>query len=510
MVGGDGAVVRLADLIDLEARIALDRDVDEESLRARDREIFARLDPSASREALLVDWLAALRERDPGPQLGARVSAGLRWASRVLVGVGLLAGWGTAAALLAYREGGPPVNVGTYLFVVVGLQLGLLLLFALAYPISSAFPDAPLVGDVRRLWRGLARALERLSASAETRLDPETRSKLASARSRLRSRASLYRPVERWTLVGLSQTFGVAFNVGLLAACLRLVVLSDIAFGWSTTADALSASRMTAIVQTLSTPWASAWPEAAPTRELVEDTRYFRLEGRYAAAPPGAKGDPRRAGAWWPFLFACTVTYGLFPRVLLALGAAFGRARALSSLPLDRPEIARILRRLQAPRVETRAAAEPESPGRLSANPGAAGSPLPTSGPGVVIRWRDAEAPDDLLRGVLRHRYGWEVDRLLDATGDPAADAAALEPLSDDVAVGVVVESWEPPDKGIRRWLADLRGRLGAERPLWVLLIGGVRAGDFVPAAPRDVAVWRDRLDLLEDPQLGVEPLEAA
>src|SRR5204863_307845 len=52
---------------------------------------------------------------------------------------------------------------------------------------------------------------------------------------RLRSRRSLYHHLEPWLLLGLTQAFGVAFNLGALFGCLRLIVFSDIAFSWSTT-----------------------------------------------------------------------------------------------------------------------------------------------------------------------------------------------------------------------------------------------------------------------------------
>jgi hypothetical protein len=42
-----------------------------------------------------------------------------------------------------------------------------------------------------------------------------------------------------------------------------------------------------------------------------------------------------------------------------------------------------------------------------------------------------------------------------------------------------------------------------------VLLVDEAGGAGWAPATPADVSVWRDRLALLEDNYLGVEPLEA-
>ena len=370
--------MKLQDVVDLEAQLAIDRDRDPEALRARDRAIFSELPPAGSRGGLISAWLAALRERDESPAIGPRLARGLRWTERLLLVAGLLAGWATATGLLTFSDGGPPVNVGNFLLVVVAGQLALLALFLVGLPVSRAFPSAPLFGDVRGVVRWMATGLGRLGQRAAAELPPDQRHRLERVRGRLRSRASLYGPVERWTLIGVTQTAAVAFNLGILAGCFRLIVLSDLAFGWSTTANAVDTDAMVGVVHALSRPWAELVPDAVPSRELIEKSRYFRLEERYADAPPGARGHAAIVGGWWPFLIAATATYGLLPRLLLALLAAVMRGRALARVPLDTPEVEQIVRRLQAPRVRTRGAspslggAEPAPSARAApARPGA-------------------------------------------------------------------------------------------------------------------------------------------
>jgi hypothetical protein len=58
----------------------------------------------------------------------------------------------------------------------------------------------------------------------------------------------------KWAAMVSAQTFGVAFNVGALAAALYLVTFSDLAFSWSTTLSA-DIERGHRITSWLSAPW---------------------------------------------------------------------------------------------------------------------------------------------------------------------------------------------------------------------------------------------------------------
>lgn len=519
--------MKLEDLVDLEAQIAVDADRAPELLRERDRALFRDLqgvDPD-DRDALLTAWLRALRGDEPS--LGRRVAGAYRLLSYGLVVLGALLGWTTATVLLAY-SGDTPINVANFLLVVVGVQLALLAGLLVGLPLLRAFPGLPLVSDLRAALRWTAGLLERAIDRADDRLSPELREAWRAGRARLRARASLYGDVERHVLLGLTQTFGVAFNVAVLCCCLRLIVFHDLAFAWSTTLQ-VEPARFHRIVRGLATPWGWALPDAVPTLELVEATRYSRLDARYAGALAGRAMDAQAVGGWWPFLVAATVTYGLLPRALLLAIAWAGRARALGRLPLDAPDVDRVVRRLRAPLLETRAAARaadaaapppvvPPGPARPAIEP----APVaPTAGPAdaagqreraSVVLWRDLPTPPAGVASAIAASLGLDVATTLQAGGrDVARDQAACRSLAGgDDRVLVLAEGWEAPDRGVRVFLSDLRAALGPRRPVLVLLVDEANGGPgWAPARPTDVALWRDRLALLEDNYLGVEPLEA-
>jgi hypothetical protein len=114
----------LAELVDLELQLRADRSADPALLRRRDeaigREICADGVPE-SRAFVLQQWLRALHP-EPGSTPGRKLAAAYRLGSVVLGVLGLLSGASAAATLLRY-DGGDPVNVVSYLAVLVGLQV---------------------------------------------------------------------------------------------------------------------------------------------------------------------------------------------------------------------------------------------------------------------------------------------------------------------------------------------------------------------------------------------------
>lgn len=510
----------LRDVIDLEAQLAADDGQDEATLRARDRALYADVTaqlaraPEATRagqvsdDALVTAWLAALRARFGKPQLGETLTFAQRVVGYVLVFSGLSFGWGTAALLLHFEQGGAPVNLGYYLLVLVLGQLAALLVLAASVLLRSLLPRLPLVGDVTRLLRFVGAALHRRLAKAHTGA-AEGLAAQAAALRRVQTRAGLYARLERYLLLSQTQLFAVAFNLGALASCLRLVFLSDLAFSWSTSLASLDAAHVHQLCSVLSWPFAWLVPDAVPTRALIEHTQYFRLEGRFAGAAPGTRGDPRMVGEWWRFLIACTVTYGLLPR-LAALALFYGRLRAAQrNLPLDTPLVQRVIARMTTPVLTTRA----QDLRVQGAEPGLALQSLAAKrgDATVLVLYRDIPTDPALLARAVNESFGAHVEGVQRAGGlDVEAELAWCRSLRDQTAtITVIAEAWEAPDKSLRALLARVREALGPQRTLRVALIGEASKDGFTAAAPEDVRVYADRLSLLRDPYLILDTLPA-
>jgi len=475
----------LAELVDLELQLHRDRSADPAQVRRRDagigREICADGVP-ASRAQVLRRWLQALEQRRPrsAPTPGRRLAAAYRLASWSLIFVGLASGASAAAALLRY-DGGDPVNVISYLAVLVGLQW-LMISFAATSMLPAALrrrfsPLGPLHAALREL--GVRRAgFESAVAKLGRRAGADA--------GTLGVLGSVYGEAERWRLLAITGRAAVAFNIGAVAASFYRVAVTALAFAWSTTldVDAVSVHRITTV---MSLPW--SWiSDAVPSLALIEASRYF----------PGGHYDPALLGDWWPFLLACLLTYGLLPRVLLlALAERRGR-RARASLALDHGDA-----RLAYERLTAGWAADTDtdcdSDGSRAAE--AVGSGPRIAGSCRVVVWADAAVVHAQLEPLVRDRVGCE--RVVESA---TLDDAAADGID---AVVVVAEAWEAPTRALGRRLAELRERLGDTRPIVVMLVGQDNGDGRRAAGSNDVAVWRHHLAGLGDPYLFLNAVSA-
>jgi hypothetical protein len=499
--------VKLRDVVDLEIQLASDEGQPDDALRVRDRELYLAMSPAPTAPAALIrGWLDGLRARQPSLRIGARLEAAQRVLSYVLALSGLASGWGVAEVLLHFEQGGAPINVGHYLLVLVFGQLALLLLLGVSFTLRRWLAGLPVVGDVHRVLRFAGERLSRLwTDRPELREELEARQVLLQ---RVRTRFGLYSQLERFLLLSQSQLFGLAFNLGALASCLRLILLSDLAFAWSTSVAALDVEQVRRVCAVLAAPFGWLVPDAVPSEALIEHTQYYRLEGRFAGAPAGTRGDPQLAGEWWRFLVACTVAYGLLPRTATFALARSGLARAERAVPLDTPAVQRLLTRMTTPALSTRAQQLPaqgaEPARRVDAQPRDDGSAV------RLILFRDIPTPASMLSAELTRQLGVQVASVHSAGGvDARIEARLLDTLGTE-NVCVVTEAWEAPDKSLRELLAALRRRLGPRRSVRVVLMGEADTHGWSEPAPDDVRLFRDRLTLLQDPYLSVEALTAA
>jgi hypothetical protein len=491
----------LSDLIDLDAALKSDTVLDLEARKQRDRGIGQTLGRSVNKPARqLRGWLD--RVRINGWQRG-RGLATARLYHLLGIGLavaGLAAGWGLAGAVLHYT-GDAPINIVNAVGLLVVPQILLLLLWLIA-----AVPrKVALLDSVRSLLRLLNPA--RLVQSVVERFPRRGGHGLEVIWNS--ENALVMAPVARWLLSFWSQLFAVWFNVGVLAALFYLISFSDLAFAWSTTLTVEDATFHGLLVA-LSWPWHGLFPDAVPSAELVEISRYYRLdEGALAGAHSASTQFAARLGAWWPFLVAAVVCYGLVPR-LLTLTLSWERLRRHLGRALPRlPGAPELLARMNSPLISTAALA----PERTSAVVvGDSGDSYHAAGVRCrVIEWSgsmDGPASRDLFEQRLR-KLGIETLDFHPAGGARSLhdDGEVVARLCRDKAAGVavVVKSWEPPLLDLLDFLQGIRSRCNRQQPIIVLLWGG-----DAEVSESDREAWRVTLRKLGDPDLHVESIGSA
>ena len=129
----------------------------------------------------------------------------------------------------------------------------------------------------------------------------------------------------KWMFMERLQRISLMFSIGLLLALMFVVIVKDIAFGWSTTLD-ISPTSFQVFISTIAMFWRDILPSTVPTLELVEMSQYFRL---------GEKLDTQlvenasKLGAWWKFLAIATLFYAIGMRLLFWFLTHYGYRQSL-------------------------------------------------------------------------------------------------------------------------------------------------------------------------------------
>lgn len=464
----------------LGVALALDDDElrDPAALRARDRALGRAFEDARVRDPArqLVAWLQA--RGDSATATAGRVRGALRGLAGLLTLAGFVLGWGAALGVLAFETGSGRINVVLVLALLVAVpvvMLALSVLAALPMAGASRIPGVELlVGGLR--WLSTGRIAMRLVPAAQ-------RDALAAFWGRGVGHGRLYGTAQKWLLLAVSQAAALAFGVGAVVGTLGLVVFTDLAFGWSTTLEIASAD-FHRVVWWLARPWSALWVDAVPTAELVEATRFFRVDPTVPEAI-----DPGFYGRWWPFVLAAIGTYAVFPRALWAGFCVWRLHRSVRVALFQTPGVGELLDRMQSPLIEmgqegAGLAAEADEPGAVDW----ASERRP---PGCIISW--AESAD---AASVSRIFGAETPAPLRAGGNSSLDddraaIAAAATASGDVAV--VVRGYEPPVAELLDFFRDLRTSLGDGRGIDVVPLG---------AAETDLRVWAGALARGGDPWL--------
>lgn len=394
----------IALLLEFEDQVRRDQEHAPAFLHRRDRLFALACKEKGGVEPMPQRWLEYLNRLNepPGQQSGQPARRPLRRWRHVMVslavGGGLL---GIFAMLgLLFYEGGQRIN----LTVILGVVL-LELLLAL---ITSA---EALIG-----WQPWHWLLQRLG---------------------IEQRDSVLRELQPQLMARAAHVGGLCFGLTGLLTLLFLVVVQDLAFGWSTTLQT-GAQGYHHLIQSVAWPWHSLWPAAVPDLSLVEQTRFFR------AGETASHLNPERWGEWWPFVTMLWLFYVILPRVVLLLFSWIHlhiRARALLT---GHPALTALYYRMETPVLDTGDAHHDAADQPETHTDGALQPLLPSR---TLIRWAgagDSQLPESLLRGqpqVLtaggRATLDEDKETIEVVRGRLAGESAPV--------VWLAARGWEPP-----------------------------------------------------------------
>ncbi|MDI9243725.1 DUF2868 domain-containing protein [Marinobacter sp. CHS3-4] len=448
-------------LLAFDRQIRRDRAQSPVFLHRRDRRFF--LDCEARGQTPSTEhWLAHLeRVGRPGAEASGNATSAdqplRRWqkltAAFTLSGVVL--GTITMAGLL-YYDGGQRINL-TLLLAFAALQC----LLALITIGQSAVNWQP--------WRSLLK------------------------RVKLRDSDSPLKPLTPVLMARTAHVGGVCFGLASVATLLVLVVVEDLAFGWSTTLDTRGDS-FHQLLSAIAWPWHTIWPAAVPDLSLVEATRFFR------AGPDTSSVNPARWGDWWPFVLMTWLFYVVLPRLFgLVIAQVLLRVRAGRALA-NHPGMVALEYRMETPIVDTGndqhdAANSPDE--HIASQCQA----LPHSQ--ILIYWagaNDPELPDSLSAGhLLTGAAGGQLSLAQDH--QTIKRCADLLKQQERPAVTLVTRAWEPPIAELADFIQQAREDWPNNTRLAILPL----AGDTAQlTTPNQLGQWLRFVERLKDDQICI------
>jgi len=389
-------------LLSLQEQCRADRQADWLSLHHRDREWFLA-QPSQNRWHLAQNWLQAFSSPPHWRMLPSPL---------LIVFIGVLLGVGLMSGLLEFQSH-QRINIWWWLLLAVWL---------------------PVLWWLLGLWLGRTAENSIWAKNLISRLPSH-------------SPGDVNTPLLRLTAQAMSQQVSLGFALGLAGTFFIYLLLSDLAFGWSSTLDVTS-KAVHEIVQALSKPWSTLWPGAVPSLELVEQSRFFRAENT-----PSASAET--AGHWWRFLLMNLLCYVVAPRIVSFAWAEWQLSRAQERLFTQDACIDGWWQRLHFEEVRQHAAPAP----RNQATPS-----LEISVSSENTANIQADAPWPQLDGIVCAGR-WQSDKLdssvaLLPPGVRSLPRLPSDQLSGHVSPGqaflLLCKGWEPPTGSI----ADLCQRM--------------------------------------------------
>lgn len=525
----------ISDLIDLEYFLGAGSENDGEDpgfdrsvyLSYADEQGETPRDDARGRRDLIRYWLEKRRKREQAAQTGgaplpgAAFSEAVRIAKILLAALAMIFGAGLAWSLLSYT-GREPVNVFTFLWVLVVPQVGLLLLLVLSVAVQKAGAGkAPgLVYPV--LAGGIRALLQKTGRLAEKKLDTQKKNRIREVYFLLGKTRTVYGSVFFWPVFIAAQIAGVAFNAGAAGALLIKVTITDLAFGWQTTLRLVPES-VHRIVEIIALPW--SWllspPTAHPGLEQIAGSQMILKDGMLHLATTDLV-------AWWPFLLLAILCYGLFPRLLLTAGGILMKRRALTGLGFNHAVCDRLIMQMKTPRLDTGgtpyqpAGIRPEASETGELIPDTLGGAAGDTMPAIVVFPEEiadiagigaGEPPEDLetaLRKYLGVHCVAFIAGEMDAREDSRRVREALEHAPEKTSPRIVIiqEAWQPPIRETLSWIRSIRGAAGKSAGMIIALVGKPAANTFFThPSETDGNTWEKTIHRMDDPYIRTEML---
>ncbi|WP_372371150.1 DUF2868 domain-containing protein [Candidatus Uabimicrobium sp. HlEnr_7] len=493
---------KIKDFVDLEYFFYLDREKDQEHLIKRDRLLFINKISNEHKDkpSQIKKW-AELRqsEEDDREELPGEIyNNGYLLLKNILIVIGIVSGFTITSSFLWY-DGKTPINVSSFFFVLIILQMLLLvsLLFAVLFrsKLRSLTFLSPLV---KRLLKKLSifvlkNTYQKLSSKNTKNFD--------SKMGFIKAQKLIYGHIFKWQIFNATQLFAIFFNLAILLTLLFKVFTADLALGWQSTAE-IQNQTLYKTVEVIATPWSWFITENAyPSPEQIEGSRIILKDGIYHL-------QSEALTSWWPFLCLSILFYGLLPRLLFFIVGYLGQRRAINHFPFNSANCNRLLRRFETQYVEIDDSSSTiiqsqEKDAQISEGKTAK---VTSSDNYQTFVWESIAKlyADSYLQQQVQQKLTYDIKPYEIETSLDGEDKALeyLEKISPEGTV-ILQASWKPPIGEAMEFIEDIRN-ISKQKEIIVALIGKPNKNKQEKIDTKDFKMWNTAVAKLGDPFTSV------
>jgi hypothetical protein len=485
---------------------------------------FARSNPPPlSRRNLLRYWVEQKRiiekqvSNAPPATPGKAAHESYTIIRAILIFLSIISGGSLAWTLLSY-SGNTPINIFTYIWVMILPQLFLIAVLILSLCIRRVFPSKDFRGMYPLLTSLIRSIALKLKRAGEVTLSAERRNLSRNALGLMGRQKTLYGSILFWPIFNLFQIFGVCFNIGALCATFIKVTIVDLAFGWQSTLQ-IAPESLYQFIKYTSLPWSWCVPAAYahPTLAQIEGSRMVLKDGMVHLATTNLV-------SWWPFLCLAVLFYGFLPRLFLLSAGIWRQHRLMNRMNFTQADCDRLIQQMQTPRMSTlsRPFHRQASTSSITVKPEPADhESLADSGesmPAAIIfvpedidhLFAEDEMADRMLT-VFRLRILGRIRLSMEFVKDK--DALKQLMNQTDVSLSstrliILQEAWQPPIRETISWIKNLRGAVGEKTGIIIALIGK-QANEIKFTSPHDtdLLIWEHVINGMGDPYIRIENL---
>lgn len=445
MAVGKKVAWSLEDLVDFEVAVQESPRVDGEVGR-KIREELRTADQSdqVARRWGFQEWL---RSKKRGS--GAKVVAVTRFLGLVLLAATFLMGVGVVRGIVTGGTGQSALNIWVLLAGTIGIQWLILLTGLITFLLARYW-----IGGLGWLKELLSAVVRRLAG----KVSPDTWRSLIQGKGKQPSALG-------WRLTRMLQLAGIGFNVGLITGLFGLLWFTNVQFYWESSLSQFGGESLGKVTGVLASAWGGSGLSEAQIIGLKDIS--------------GETGD-EDWNAFFHFIFAALLVWGLIPRTLLWGFAVWKERQTLAGLEFQDIEHRKLWREMS--RVERAVTMEGMKDGVVLLDVGGLG-------------FETAELRPFLLQKLRVNPEKKYAVGVLDASEEQEAWTAMR---AAPCGVVMLVEGWSLSPKQMVALIDKIREEAGMETVLRVLVLGdGIEA-----PSEEDFKTWQEFIDGLRDPRL--------